>query len=124
MIDEYLHSHPPDDLAFEEHESGPELLVYLSLITAGVSLTANVINFVTAIIKARTEGIKRGDRPSETLELVIRGFDEDGKLKEEKVLKIDSWHDVSEDLIEKALLNSANKMVPKNKGKKKRGINK
>lgn len=120
MIDEYLHSHPSNDLVFEEHESGPELLVWLSLVTAGVSLTANIINLVTAIIKARTEGNKYGDRPSEPLELILRGFDEDGKMKEEKILRINSWHDVSEDLIEKALLNSANKMIPKNKGKKKR----
>jgi len=121
MIDEYLRSHPSDDFSFEEHESGPELLVYLSLVTAGASLTANVINLVTAIIKARTDGIKRGDRPSEPLELVVRGFDEDGKLKEERILKIDSWHDVNGDLIEKALQNSANKMIPKGKSKKKRG---
>ncbi|MCJ7533092.1 MAG: hypothetical protein MUO64_18985 [Anaerolineales bacterium] len=120
IIDEYLHSHPSKDLAFEEHESGPEILVWLSLVIAGVSLTANVINLVTAIIKARTEGIKHGDRPSEPLELILRGFDEDGKMKEEKILRINSLHDVSEDLIEKTLLNSANKMIPKkNIGKKK-----
>jgi hypothetical protein len=124
MIDDYLHSHPSNDFTFEEHESGPDLLVYLSLVTAGVSLTASVINFITAIIKARTEGIIHGDRPSQPVELVVRGFDEDGKLKEEKILKIYSWEDVSEDLIEKALLNSAKKMIPKDKDKKKRGVNK
>ena len=122
IIDEYLRFHPSSDFAFEEHESGPELLVYLSLVTAGVSLGTNVINFVTSVVKARTEGIKRGGRPSEPLELIVRGFDEDGELKRETILRIGSWHEVSEDLIERALLNSASTMIPKDKGKKKRSI--
>ena len=52
IIDEYLRSHPSTGISFQEHESGPELLVYLSLGAAGISLTASVINLVTAIIKA------------------------------------------------------------------------
>jgi hypothetical protein len=119
-IDEYLSTNPSTDLVFEEHESGPEILVWLSLVTAGVSFSANVINLVTAIIKARRDGIKDGDHPSETLELILRGFDEDGKLKEEKILKFNSLDNVNGDLIEKALLNSANQLIPKNKGKKKK----
>ncbi len=46
-------------LGFEEHESGPELLVYVA---AGVALTTSVINLVTAIIKARSEGVKKKTR--------------------------------------------------------------
>jgi hypothetical protein len=121
-IDEYLKTNPPTDFVFEEHESGPEILVWLSLVTAGVSFSANVINLVTAIIKARTDGIKDGDHPSEPLELILRGFDEDGNLREERILRFNSWDDVKGDLIEKALLNSANKLIPKNKGKKKKTI--
>ena len=124
MIDEYLYSHPPDNFAFEEHESGPELLAYVSLITAGVMLTSSVIDFVTVIVKARSDGIRHGDRKSEPLELVMRAFDEHGTLREEKVLTIDPGQGVSRYLIEKALLSSANKMVPKNDGKKKDVINK
>jgi hypothetical protein len=121
IIDEYLRSHPQNDCAFEEHESGPELLVYLAFATAGISLTANIINLVTTIIKARTEGIEHGDHPNAPLELIVRGFDESGKLREERVLRVESWHDVSEELIERSLLNSINKMAPKSKGKK-RGV--
>jgi hypothetical protein len=122
VVDEYLRSHPPSDFAFEEHESGPELLVYLSLVTAAVSLTANVINFITAIIKARTEGMRHGDRPGGPIELVVRGFDGDGKLMEERILRMDSWHDVSEDVIEKALLDSTSKMILKGTDNKTRGV--
>jgi hypothetical protein len=118
IIDEYLRSHPNDDFAFEEHESGPELLVYLAFATAGMSLAANIINLITAVIKARTEGIQRGDQRDAPLELIVRGFDENGKLREERALTIDSWQNVSEDLIETALLTTANKMIPRKNGKK------
>ena len=118
IIDEYLISHPIDTFSFEEHESGPELLVYLAFATAGMSLTANIINLVTAIIKARAEGIRRGDQRNAPLELIVRGFDENGKLREEKALTIDSRQNVSEDLIETVLLTTVNKMTTKKKGKK------
>jgi len=83
IIDEYLYSHQSSDFVFEEHESGPELLVFLAFATAGMSLTANIINLVTAIIKARSEGIHRGDHRDAPLELIVRGFDEYGNLREE-----------------------------------------
>lgn len=111
IIDVFFHSHPSAELSFQEHESGPELLVYLSLGAAGITLTASVINLVTAIIKARSEGIKRGDHPSAPLELIVRGFDKKGNLKEEKILKIDANDSVTKDLIGKALNNSLNKMI-------------
>jgi len=77
---------------------------------------------VTAIIKAHSEGIKHGDRHNEPLELTVRGFDENGNLKEERILRIDSWHDVNEKVIERALQSSMDKMIPKNKNKKKRDV--
>ena len=77
-------------IQFEEHESGPELLVYAAITTAGLTLTAALINLVTAIIKARYDGIKKGDRPREPLELIIRGHWRDGEYIEEKILKIPS----------------------------------
>ena len=113
IIDEYRQSHPFDNFTFVEHENGPELLVYLSLIAAGVTLTASVIDFITTIIRARSEGIKYGDRKSERIELVLRGFDEDGQLKEVKALEINSRRPVSRYHIEKTLMISANKMIPK-----------
>ena len=118
IIDEYLYSHQSSDFVFEEHESGPELLVFLAFATAGMSLTANIINLVTAIIKARSEGIHRGDHRDAPLELIVRGFDENGNLREERVLTIDSRQNVSGDLIEKALLPTTNKLIPPKKGKK------
>jgi hypothetical protein len=120
IIDEYLISQPIDTFSFEEHESGPELLVNLAFATAGISLAANIINLVTAIFKARAEGIRRGDKQNAPLELIVRGFDENGQLREEKMLTIDSRQNVSEDLIETVLLTTVNKMTTKKKGKKRR----
>jgi hypothetical protein len=74
-------------LGFEEHESGPEILVYIALAAAGINLSAAVINLITAIIKARSEGIKKGDHPSEPLSLIVRCF-QNGDVREEQVLTI------------------------------------
>jgi hypothetical protein len=81
LIDEYFASIKGSDSVstFEEHESGPELLVYLALGTAGVSLAKSVIDLVTAIIKPRADGVKKGDQPSAPVELVVRRVWRDGE---------------------------------------------
>src|SRR6202161_318007 len=49
LIDQALASLLPDAaLSFEEHESGPELLIYAAAATAAMSLAANVLNLITA----------------------------------------------------------------------------
>ena len=65
LIDQLLTSLPPSEpgFAIEEHESGPELLVYVALATAGVTLAKSVIDLVTAIIKARSEGLEKAIHP-------------------------------------------------------------
>lgn len=62
LIDQSLRKLSPGDssFAFEEHESGPELLVYIA---AGVGLATSVINLIATIIKARSEGSGRGIIP-------------------------------------------------------------
>src|SRR5262249_27779034 len=74
IIDQKLLAIPVADreFVFEEHESGPEILVYLAVITAGTTLAKSVIDLVTTIIKARAESVKKGDRPSDPIELIIR----------------------------------------------------
>jgi len=115
IIDSYLLTHPCDDYSFKEHESGPEILVYFALATSGITLAKSIIDLITVIIKARKEERKLDDYRKSPLELVIRGFDENGMIREEISLKIDSEQDVSESLIEKAILSSANKMFSKRK---------
>jgi len=75
LIDRHLASVPLSQRSkFDliEHESGPELLVHLALVTAGVTLAKSVIDLVIAIIKARSEGIKQGDLPDCPVEIIVR----------------------------------------------------
>lgn len=111
IIDGYLNSHhlKYDEVEFIEHESGPELLVYLALGTAAISLSKSILDLIITIIKSRQEGIKRGDRHQDSFELVVRGFDKKGNIKEDRILKIfkfDSSSNVDVEVIEKLLQHS------------------
>ena len=115
LIDDYLHSCTSLDANFEEHESGPELLVWLALGTAGIILAKSVIDLVTAIIKARSEGIKKGDSPSAPIELIVRKVITHDKIIEEKVLRFDYKDEVNSEEIEKALIKAVEKITENNK---------
>ena len=88
--------------------------------TAGITIAKSVIDLVTAIIKARSEGAKRGDRRDNPIELIVRGFGDDGKINEEIVLKFDSWDEPVEESIEKALKKKINILIGKSEKKKKK----
>lgn len=90
LIDERLASRPSSqaEFGFVEHESGQELLVYLALATAGITLAKSVIDLIVAIIKARIEGVKNADRPNDPIEVIVRRVDDGEKFAEEKVLRI------------------------------------
>jgi hypothetical protein len=106
LIDDYLAKAEWSDvqLQFEEHESGPEILVYLAVTAAGLGFAKSVIELVTTIIKARSEGIKRGDRPSDPLELIVRGHSKDGEYFEEMVLRIPPEYPITAKQVEDALV--------------------
>jgi len=116
---ESYHSHERE-FSFIEHESGPELLVYVALGTAGITLAKSVIDLITAIIKARSEGAKKGDRHDYPIELIVRGFRDDGKINEEIVLRFDSWNPVDREIIEKALKEKVSIVLDRAEKKKKR----
>jgi hypothetical protein len=118
IIDDYLAG---ADLSgtqcrFEEHESGPELLVYLAVTAAGLGVVKSIVELVTAIIKARSEGIKKGDGPSDPLELIVRGHAKDGEYFEEIVLRIPPQRVITRKQVEGALA----KPKPETKKKKRR----
>lgn len=50
LIDLHLVGSSPG-LEYVEHESGPELLAYLAVATAGITLAKSVIDLITAIIR-------------------------------------------------------------------------
>jgi hypothetical protein len=90
LIDDYLARADLPDVhcRFEEHESGPELLVCLAVTTAGLTFAKSVVELITAIIKARSNGISKGDRPSDPLELIVRGHTKEREYFEEMILQI------------------------------------
>jgi len=120
LIDDYLADADLSDVQcrFEEHESGPELLVYLAVTAAGLGVVKSVVELVTALIKSRSEGIKKGDRPSDPLELIVRGHSRDGEYFEETVLRIPSGHLVTPKQIEDALAKKKPEAQKKKRKKK------
>lgn len=108
-LDQYRDSR---EFQFVPHESGPELLTFAIVMaavnggTAVMNFSKSVIDLVTTIIKARSDGRKQGDKHDEPIELILRGFDKDGKLFEEKIIRIKSGETLSSDTVEK-LLNVA-----------------
>lgn len=113
IIDDAMHQHRPDaEFVYERHESGPELLVFLAtatVATATLTLAKSVIDLVTTIIKARSEGQKKGDHHHEPLELILRGFDKNGRMFEEKVLKIEASEEPTSEIIQKVLEEGLNR---------------
>jgi hypothetical protein len=99
LIDQRLAEAPRDRAAFEylEHESGPELLVWLG---SGLALAAGVVDLVVTIVRARHEGVTKGDVPSEPLELIARTIDDEDTVREEVVLRIARADDVDRERIE------------------------
>ncbi len=122
IIDNYLQNIPPEkrNFAFEEHESGPELLVYLALTSSLVTLSGSIIDLVTTIIKARSESVRKGDHPHDPVELIIRRVIKSGEIREEKVLRIGYDEPIDPKEI-KRKLNAATKKLLSDSKNKKRG---
>jgi len=97
---------------WHEHESGPEILVWIAFVTAGVALSAAVINLIVSILKARSDGIKAGDRPREPLELVVRTSRPGEGVVEEKVLRSNPDDPVQAAVVGTALNEAVRKMLP------------
>ena len=104
-------SGPDGAFAFEEHESGPEILVYLAVTTAGLSLAKSIVDLITAIIKARSEGIRKGDSPTHPVELIVRRVHDAQEFREETVLRIGHEDAVDEAKVEQQLKDALRKLL-------------
>lgn len=112
IIDDYVESLPNvSDFQVIEHESGPEILVYCALATAGISLAKSVIDLITAILKARSDSVKKGDRPSEPVELVVRRIDDRHGFHEETVLRLGHADKVVRKTVEQQLKKALSKLL-------------
>lgn len=99
-IDNYIENHVIE-CDFETHESGPEVLVWMALGTAGITIAKSVIDLVTAIIKASAKGRRKGDRDDGNICLTIRDYDNIGTLKKETILEIKDCDAVTSEFIGK-----------------------
>jgi len=117
LIDAHLSklSTADTDFSFEEHESGPELLVYLAMVTAGITLAKSLVDLIITIIKAKADGIKKGDPPSAPLELIVRRIENGCDVREEMILRIQRENHVDGNAI-KRHLNGALRRLFKEKG--------
>jgi len=111
LIDQYLTGMGKLDVSFkfEEHESGPEILAYLAVTTAGLVLAKSLVELLTAIVKARSEGIKRGDRPSQPVEVIVRGYWEDSNYFEERIIRLPPENAATTKLLEDAFIRQGPK---------------
>jgi hypothetical protein len=86
-------------IAFIEHESGPEILIYVGMIAAGFQLSSSVIDLIKSIIEARKKGIEKGDNPKNDLQIIVRGFNDNGELSVETILTINHLDKIDKKLI-------------------------
>jgi len=117
IIDNHLSSieNPDCHISFEEHESGPEILVFLAVTTAGITLAKSIIDLINTILKARQEGIKKGDGPTAPLELIIRKIQRNDEFSEEKIMKINHSDLIDNDKIKKEIEKAAKKLIDEEK---------
>ena len=120
LIDRYLEKLAPADadFGFEKHESGPEILVYLAVTAAGVSLAKSVIDLITTIIKARSETWKKRDLPFKPVELIVRRVDERRGRTDEIILRLGQKEARDETVIEQKLMKALREIA---KSKKQQG---
>jgi hypothetical protein len=112
LIDSHLRSLSPD-IEFVEHESGPELLVYLAVAASGLTFVNSVIDLITAIIKARSDGVKKGDRPDAPLELLVRRVDDGHEFREEILFRIGHTEPVDSNAVERHVGEAIRKLFKK-----------
>lgn len=102
IIDAHL-GRPLEHAEVIEHESGPELLLYLAMTAGALSLAKSVVELITEIFKARAAGIKKGDHPKDPLVLIVRRVDEKNEYREDVILRICNDDAVDSGKIEKEL---------------------
>jgi hypothetical protein len=94
---------PPECAEVIEHESGPELLLYLTVTAGALSLAKSVVELITEIFKARAAGIKEGDHPRDPLVLIVRRVDEKNEYREDVILRIGHTDAIDSGAIDKEL---------------------
>jgi hypothetical protein len=105
-----------EEYQYIEHESGPEIIAYISLTASGLLLAKSVIELITTIIKARFEGQKNGDNhKGDPITLIIRKTKKKNEVVEERIMTFYQDSKVSDELIEKMITDGYRKLNDNNK---------
>lgn len=102
LIDEIIRNEYAHEFDYHEHESGPEIIAWLALGTAGLTVTKSLIDLITAIINACKKGREKGDNHHGKLLLIVRDTHRTNNSTEEVVLEI-----YDEDLIDSEIVRKA-----------------
>ena len=105
------HYRKDSDFEVIKHESGPEILVYCAVATAGMTLAKSVIDLIAVILKARSDNVKKGHRPLQPVELIVRRTDDSRGISEETVLKLGPAAKVDRKTIEQKLKKPLSKLI-------------
>ncbi len=102
-IDVCVAKHRSDFVEYSEHESGPELLVWAALGTAGLTLAREVVELIREILAARNEGVKKGEPAGGWIRITVSRDKREGNEPEVTYLEIKTGDLPSRDEIDTAL---------------------
>lgn len=115
LIDEIMTQDHNHEFDYHEHESGPEIIAWLALGTAGLTVTKSLIDLITAIINACKKGREKGDNHKGKLLLIVRDTHRTDNSVEEVVLEIYDEDIIDYEEVKKAIDTGINKKFNKNK---------
>ncbi len=113
LIDEIVRNNHSYEFDYHEHESGPEIIAWLALGTAGLTVTKSLIDLITAIINACKEGRKKGDGNNGKLLLIIRDTHRTENSTEEIVLEVYNNDLIDSAKVKKVIESGINKKFNK-----------
>jgi hypothetical protein len=113
LIDEIVRNNHTHEFDYHEHESGPEIIAWLALGTAGLTVTKSLIDLLTSIINACKKGREKGDAHGDKLLLIVRDIRQTENSTEEIVLEIYDKDIIDSDKIIKAIETGVNKKFNK-----------
>lgn len=94
-----------------EHESGPEILLWLAAGTAVATLAKSVVDLVVVILKARAQGIKKGDGPDAPLEVIVRRSVTSDRVDDEVVMRFGHLQRINKTQLEGLLRTTLARLV-------------
>ena len=116
LIDTIMQQYNSNDFEYHHHESGPEIIAWLALGTAGLTVTKSLIDLITAIINACKRGKEKDDNLHGKLVLIVRDTHRTETSTEEFVLEVYDKDLVAAEHIEKALEYGIRKKTDKSGG--------